>query len=119
METTNTSQPESMHQHCANCVDGNHCEHKGMFSAFFCSHWSMLVGALSLVVVLLPGIVQKISVAGETAAVPVTPSFDLASLFVGFLLALWALGAGRNNPSARAVAILTLVVCIIRFVSVV
>jgi hypothetical protein len=76
----------------------------------------------SLVIVLLPGIIAKLMVIGssEIAAYQdsalLSPTFQNITLLIAFILAVYALVKSNVGSSARTFAILTLIVCIARFV---
>jgi hypothetical protein len=76
----------------------------------------------SLVIVLLPGIVAKLMTLGnsEMAAYQdsalLSPAFQNITLLIAFVLATYALAKSLVGSPARTFALLTLVVCIARFV---
>jgi hypothetical protein len=76
---------------------------------------------LSLILVLLPGILIKLtSFSADAYKQPnpflTAPGFVNATLLAGFVLAVYALARSKNDVAVRTISILTLIVCIVRFI---
>lgn len=76
---------------------------------------------VAFILVLLPGILVKVigyDMTGQKAPNPLLTStgFMNSTLVIGFILGLVALVRSKNDVTVRTVAILTMIVCVIRFV---
>ncbi len=96
-------------------------ESKGAFPTFKKWDWDWISAILSLVVVLLPGILVRIlafNPSFDTSAPSyqfvASSGFNSAVILIAFILALVALYKARHS-GVRTLALLTLIVCIIRF----
>ncbi len=97
---------------------------RNMFPTFADMDLGLWAAIVSLIVVLLPGIVSKLLSFSEATAeaelrnnvLLSSPGFNSSTLVIGFVLAVVAIACSKNNPSARLLATLTLVVCIIKFI---
>ena len=76
---------------------------------------------ISFILVLLPGLLVKVigyDPSGAKAPNPLLTSvgFINSTLVIGFVLGLIALVRSKNDVTTRTIAILTMIVCVIRFV---
>ncbi len=79
------------------------------------------LAVLSLILVMLPGLLIKVigyDMTGQTAPNPILTSvgFNNSTLIIGFILGLVTLARSKNDVTVRTFAILTLIVCVVRFV---
>ncbi|MDB4939645.1 MAG: hypothetical protein JWO40_70 [Candidatus Doudnabacteria bacterium] len=98
-----------------------HVENKAMFPTFASVDADLAAAVLSLLIVLLPGIILKIMAFNANALtqpnlLATSAPFVNSTLLIAFVLAVYALARAKSNPSTRTIAILTLVVCILRFI---
>lgn len=82
----------------------------------------MSVAVLALVVAVLPGIIAKI-VAMNAQTTPAmmqnslatSVSFNASTTIVAFILGLYALVRSRGNATTRMIAVITVIVCVLKF----
>lgn len=102
-------------------TDTNSADKKDKFPTFRNVAWDWLLALISLVVVLLPGVLLKIVTLNPNfdSTSPsyqflVSPVFNSAVVLIAFVLSLISISKTKE-PSVRTLALLTLIICIIRF----
>ncbi len=96
-------------------------ERKEKFPTFKKLCWDWILGVLSLVVVLLPGILVRIfafnpnfDTSSPSYQFVASQGFSSAVILIAFVLALIAITKAKQ-PGVRTLALLALIVCILRF----
>ena len=89
------------------------------FPTFVKMDRDVTVSILALVIVLLPGILAKVvTIQADATELPVflSATFQTTTLLISFVLSLYAMVRAAVGSSARMIALLTLIVCIARFI---